>query len=266
MYTPPFYGRYIDDIMSVFKKNFDTKLLTNNNIFHNLTLNEVCSETVNFLDLNISLDNVTNKVKFSVYIKPTNTFSYLLGSSNHPSFIFKNIPRGILIRYRRICSDTNVFLLQALTVKIQLVSRGYDYNKITKVINTLASTPRISFLEYKVKRKYQKPNTFFISKFFDFNLNNNKIITNSLTNLGVKHDLINYFKPNIVSKIQPNLGALLINNIFSYNFNLKFFNYVKCKEAGCEICELSLNVKYLYFKDFLLPISSFSSCSSIEII
>ncbi len=83
--------------------------------------------------------------------------------------------------------------------KKQLVSRGYDYNKITKAINTLASTPRVSFLEYKVKRKYQKPNTFFVSKFFDFNLNNSKAITNSLTNLGVEHGLINYFKPNIVS-------------------------------------------------------------------
>ncbi len=266
LYTPPFYGRYIDDIMSVFKNNFNTELLTNNNIFHNLTLNEVCSETVNFLDLNITLDKVTNRVKFSVYVKPTNTFSYLLDSSNHPSFIFKNIPRGILVRYRRICSDTNVFLLQANTVKIQLVSRGYDYDKITKITNSLAATPRANFLEYKEKKKFNTPNTFVVSKFFDFNLNDNTPFIKSLSNLGQKHSLINYFKTNIVSKIQPNIGAILINNIFSYNFNLKFYNYVKCDEVGCEICDLSLNIKYLYFKDFFLPISSFSSCTSSEII
>ena len=41
LYTPPFYGRYIDDILTVLKNNFNTELLTNNNIFHKLTLNEV---------------------------------------------------------------------------------------------------------------------------------------------------------------------------------------------------------------------------------
>ncbi len=80
IFTPPFYARYIDDIFAIFKKDFNTNLLTDNNIFYNLTLNEVSSETVNFLDLNISLDKITNKINFTVYVKPTNKFSYLLDS------------------------------------------------------------------------------------------------------------------------------------------------------------------------------------------
>ena len=91
IYNIPFYARFIDDIFSIFMMDFDTKLLTNNNVFHNLTLNEVCSDTVNFLDLDISLDKITKKIIFSVYIKPTNTFTYLLSRSNHPSFIFDNM-------------------------------------------------------------------------------------------------------------------------------------------------------------------------------
>ena len=40
-----------------------------------------------------------------MYIKPTNTFSYLLTNSNHPEFIFNNIPKSLFIRIRRICDS-----------------------------------------------------------------------------------------------------------------------------------------------------------------
>ena len=39
-----------------------------------------------------------------------------------------------------------------------------------------------------------------------------------------------------------------------------------CGEIGCKICEYSLKLKYIYNKDFFLPVSSFSSCSSISFI
>jgi hypothetical protein len=183
IYNPPFYARFIDDIFSVLPYDFDTKLLTDNNIFHNLKLNEVCSNTVDFLDLKITLDVVTRKLIFSLYIKPTNTFSYLLTSSNHPEFIFKNIPLGILIRYRRICSKDNDFLSNATRTKFQLVSRGYDYDKINKIIDTLASTPRSVFLSYKNKKSFIKNDTLILSKLFDFNLNNTSLINNSINSL-----------------------------------------------------------------------------------
>ena len=171
-----------------------------------------------------------------------------------------------MIRYRRICSKDNDFLSNATTTKFQLISRGYDYKQITKIINTLVCTPRSNFLEYKDKKTYIKNDTFILSKLFDFNINNTKIINNSLVSLSEKFTVLKHIKTNFVNKIQPNLGALLINNIFSYKFNLKFFNYIKCKEGECKICEFSLNLKYIYNKDFFLPVSSFASCESISII
>jgi len=125
IYNLPFYARFIDDIFSVLPYNFETSLLTNNNIFYNLKLNEVCNDTVDYLDLKISLDTLTRKLVFSLYIKPTNTFSYLLTSSNHPRFIFNYIPLGILIRYRRICSKDNDFLSNATTRPIYLFLTEY---------------------------------------------------------------------------------------------------------------------------------------------
>jgi len=228
LYKIPFYGRYIDDVFSVLNNNFNTKLLTENNIFHNLTLNEVCSDEVNFLDLKISIDKVTNRIKFSVYLKPTNTFSYLLSSSNHPIFIFNNIPKGILIRYKRICSDNSNFLKIASETRSQLITRGYDPIKISKLINTLSLQPRSKFLDYKIKTNYIISNTLYVGELFDFNTKTKKgYLYNTFNSLKEKYNILNYFKTNMFNKIQPSLGAMLSNNIFSSVFSLQTFNYVK---------------------------------------
>ncbi len=267
LYKIPFYGRYIDDVFSVLNNNFNTKLLTENNIFHNLTLNEVCNDEVNFLDLKISIDKVTNRIKFSVYLKPTNTFSYLLSSSNHPKFIFNNIPKGILIRYKRICSDNNNFLKIASETRSQLITRGYDPIKISKLINTLSLQPRSKFLDYKIKTNYIISNTLYVGELFDFNTKTKKgYLYNTFNSLKEKYNILNYFKTNMFNKIQPSLGAMLGNNIFSSVFNLQTFNYVKCDDKRCGICEYSMDVKFIHQNKFFLPISSSSSCTSNEFI
>jgi len=267
IYNIPFYARFIDDVFSVFNINFDTKLLTNNNVFHNLTLNEVCSDIVNFLDLDISIDKITKKILFSVYIKPTNTFTYLLSSSNHPSFIFDNIPKGIFIRYKRISSHNSDFLKTSTKTRLQLISRGYNPEKITKVINTLSLLPRSTFLEYKTKNNYISSNTIYVGELFDFNISTKKgFLNNTINKLKEKYNLLNYFKANKFNNIQPSIGSIMINNIFSFAFNIKTFKYSRCDKAGCRICKYSLDLSFIYQNEFFLPISSSSSCNSKEFI
>ncbi len=121
---PLFYGRYIDDIFCITHKEFNLEILIHH--FKYLKLNAVCTDTVNFLDLNITYDKIFNKIRFSLFIKPTNTFSYLLTSSNHPSFITKNLPKGIFIRIRRICSNIIDYLYFSTNIALQLKTRNYD--------------------------------------------------------------------------------------------------------------------------------------------
>ena len=104
IYKPLFYGRFIDDILNVALNEADIEILIG--YFKYLKLTEVSNDVVNFLDLNISYDKLTEKLIFSLYTKPTQTFSYLLFTSNHPDFIKNNLPKGIFIRIRRICSST----------------------------------------------------------------------------------------------------------------------------------------------------------------
>ena len=67
-----FYRRFIDDLFMIILSNFDLSLL--NNCFRNLKLTFSENETVNYLDLNISICKLTNKICFSLYTKPTKYF------------------------------------------------------------------------------------------------------------------------------------------------------------------------------------------------
>ena len=160
IHRPLLYFRFIDDIFIILKNNFDISLLTNS--FGNLKLNIVCEKSINFLDLIINLEKTNGFLQFSLYTKPTNTFSYLLTSSNHPNFIFKNIPKSLFIRIKRICSSYSDFLFFSRKLTDQLLKRGYVKNVIFKVIRTISNIDRIKLLPYKPKSdRFDKNNIFF---------------------------------------------------------------------------------------------------------
>ena len=269
IYKPIFYGRYIDDIFCIFKDNFDTSILINN-FFKNLILNEVTTEVINFLDLNIYKDKVTNQIKFSLFIKPTHTFSYLLTSSNHPYFVIKNLPKGIFIRIRRICSSLTDFFFFSNKVLIQLKSRGYVFKSTQKMLHSIALLNRNVLLEYKNRINTESNNNFLVSYFFDNNF------------LNIKNDLKKYinnlsptyiFKKNtnitFIQKMQPNIGALTNNFIPSYIFDIKKFRYRMCMKVNCIICKFSLNINYLFlpnFNNFFLKIYNNTNCNTNNLV
>ena len=89
IHKPIFYHRFIDDLGMCVKSADDLEKLKNS--FGNLKLNIETGECLPFLDLTISRDKITSFLKYSLYIKPTNTFQYLQINSNHPKYIFKNL-------------------------------------------------------------------------------------------------------------------------------------------------------------------------------
>jgi hypothetical protein len=131
---------------------------------------------VNFLDLNISFDKILKKFKFSLFIKPTNTFSYLLTSSNHPKFVFENLPFGIFMRLRRTNSSLVDYYFFSTKVANQLVSRGYTLDNINKIVSTIADKDRVTLLEYKEKLDFKKDN-IILCRYYDSNLLNLKDLT-----------------------------------------------------------------------------------------
>lgn len=102
IYNPFYYKRYIDDLFLIVKNIFLKSTIESlKTSFRNLTLNLEYGSKVVFLDLNLEIDPLTKMLDFTLYTKPTNTFSFLITSSNHPNHIFKNIPKSLFIRIRR---------------------------------------------------------------------------------------------------------------------------------------------------------------------
>lgn len=190
---PLMYVRFIDDIFMVIE-NIEI-LVEFSNAFGNLKLTISTGEKV--LDLTISINFINFSLKFEAFFKKTNTFSYLLDSSNHPRFIFKNLPKSLFIRLRRNCSAI---------ITNQLVERGYSLVQINKVFNMVAFLDRNKLLRYRERNVKKISNCIFFRNIFDKSLDNiDQLYKNAFRNtLKNKEDFkdVNIF---VINKMQPNL-------------------------------------------------------------
>jgi hypothetical protein len=258
------YYRFIDDI---FIASFgDIDLIIFKSQFVYLKLNIESGNVVNFLDLNISFDSIIGRFRFSLYIKPTNTFSYLLPSSNHPKHIFRNIPNSLFKRIRRICSSYIDYLHFSRLLFIQLVKRDYKPTILSGIIRNVGKINRESLLPYNTKNINILCNNS-IKLFLEYDINNDifrNYLYNTFLNLSNKFDFLKHHKLFIINKVKTNIGSLMIHG-FKQNQTKKCF-YKKCEDINCLVCIYSSNFYFIKINDLFLPIRNNSSCDSVGII
>ena len=261
IYSPLIYARYIDDIFYASDSRLDVIAFQKH--FDYLKLNIVEDTSVNFLDLKISFNSIINKFEFSLYTKPTNTFSYLLPSSNHPLHIFKNIPKSLFIRIRRICTSYIDYLFHSRNLFVQLLKRNYNPKDISIVSHIVDNMNRDSLIAYKSKENSfnNNNNLFFFSK-FDNSLpvfkqlicsSSNSIFSNQ--NIFIKY----------ISIIQNNLGSILIHNK-KLNYNSNKCVTSPCNINKCNSCKFVNSSKFIKINNFIIPILCSSSCLSNNIV
>jgi len=259
-YSPLVYKRFIDDIFLITKNNLDIESFKNN--FEYLKLNIVNDKTVQFLDLEISIDEILNKLNFSLYIKKTNTFSYLNVKSNHPTHFFKNIPKSLFLRIRRICTKYTDYLYFCTTIYVHLIQIGYNANNMIRLIQTIGNTDRHKLLEYKPKSSRNSCNNQ------EYNL---KLIYNSKFDL--KSLLIKSLNKCIYETEFPKIN---LKPFYSINCNIRDIlihgkkftscnNYITkaCVNIRCKICAFINSLKSIRFKNGLeLPLLSSADCNA----
>ena len=259
---PLYYKRFIDDLFIIYEDDNTFNFENLKKSFLPLNLNLVYGNCVNFLDLEIFVDSYLNKVSFKLYIKKTNTFSYLLTSSNHPKHIFNNIPKSIFIRIKKNCSyDADYYYFSTLVFK-QLLKCGYKFKFLLKVLHTVDYINRDDLIPYKNRENndFNSNNNILFNIPYDFNilLNNDnckKIKTFFHDNYGF--DL----KIKFFYSIQNNLGSLLLHN-FKFP-KIKIYRNTKCSKFNCEICKFISSDAFLILKNgFSLPISCNGNCQS----
>jgi hypothetical protein len=259
LHSPTLYSRFIDDIFIGSETKLDLTEFKNN--FDYLKLNIVHDKKVQFLDLEISFDEIFNKINFSLYIKKTNTFSYLNINSNHPSHIFKNIPKSLFIRVRRICTQFSDYLYYCSLIYLHLIQCGYDAIHLKNMILMVAKIDRKMLIEYKPKMI----NTYFKGSFnFKLKYNNQLNLRDLiLINLNKMIDNNQFPKINLQTyfSVNNNLRDILIHGKRFCNYG--FHKNNKCNASRCKTCLYMDKIKTLKFKNGLeLPLLNTSDCNA----
>ena len=265
IHKPLLYYRFIDDIFLVTEKELNFKQFEETFIYLKLTLNH--GNTINFLDLNISFNSITNKLETSVYYKPTNNFSYLITSSDHPESIFKNIPKSLFIRLRRINSNFSDFVLACKEIINQLLKRGYKFRVLIKTFKIISDTERNTLIPYKEKNnifKNDKKNILFFKK-FNYNFTDcKKIIFNSFYKTFNNYEYMKNVNLLFINNVNNNLNNIFIHNI--RNETRFKFSTSKCLETKCISCKFIHNKSFISIKNAKIPLLNFADCNTTHIV
>lgn len=141
--------RYIDDLIVVFDHDDRDRC---EDFFRSITTDDTKytvdpqSRSVSFLDVRVTINELTQAIETEPYYKPTSTFSYLHACSNHPWHCIKSIPLSQYIRLRRICSCTETFIENAKLITSAFSRRGYPYSTLKKHFKAVLSFHRSEVL------------------------------------------------------------------------------------------------------------------------
>ena len=155
---PLVWFRYIDDIFFIWthgKEALDEFLAFANNKKHGITF-EVTPESVStvsvpFLDIRVILKN--NKLHTDLYVKPTDKSQYLNFKSSHPYHQKANLPYGLALRIKRICSDTADFRRHCDKLVTLLRKRGFKLGLIKEGIRKASLLNRSDLLQPAEQRE-----------------------------------------------------------------------------------------------------------------
>ena len=124
---PELYRRYVDDCVGATSSTREelNQFITAVNSFHPALKYtwEISNTSLAFLDFKLFIEG--NGSCTSVHYKPTDSHSYLLYSSSHPSHVKNSIPYSQLLRLCRLCSEDSDFSLKSEEMCHFFYKRGY---------------------------------------------------------------------------------------------------------------------------------------------
>ena len=136
---PELYRRYIDDCIGATSSSREdlNQFITAVNSFHPALKYtwEISDTSLAFLDIKVSIEG--NGLCTSVYYKPTDSHSYLLYLSSHPSHVKNSIPYSQFLRLRHLCSDDSDFSLPPFSL-IRDFGKQNPRGNVSKISVSLA--------------------------------------------------------------------------------------------------------------------------------
>ncbi|KAK3089910.1 hypothetical protein FSP39_007586 [Pinctada imbricata] len=153
--SPLFYKRFIDDGFGIWTGSVDDLLDFGkhaNNIHQNIKIEMKWSEEkIEFLDTLVKIQN--GRIITDLYQKPTDKQLYIRHDSCHPSHTKKNLPYGLGLRLKRICTREEDYKRHRNELKSQLRKRGYSGKKIEQQLQRVDQLKREDLLQKNPNKK-----------------------------------------------------------------------------------------------------------------
>ena len=115
---------------------------------------EISEISIAFLDVKVS--NNGNGLSTSVHYKPTDSHSYLLHSSSHPSPVKNSIPFSQFLSFWRLCSDDSDFSNKSKEMCHFFKNRGYRDSVVNAAQHRAQQIDRQSALPTSQKEKNER--------------------------------------------------------------------------------------------------------------
>ena len=139
-----YYGRFIDDIMLVWKgteNELKEFLVYINQVHPSIKFtSEYSGSRINFLDLSI-LKESKGYLSTDIYQKPTDTHNYLNRKSAHPIHCMRSIPRSQFLRLKRLVTNEETLKRRLYEYVEYFVNAGYSRKKLKEEVKHILAPP-----------------------------------------------------------------------------------------------------------------------------
>ena len=222
---------------------------------------EISETSLAFLDIKVSISG--NSLCTSVHYKPTDSHSYLLHSSSHPSHVKNSIPYSQFLRLRRLCSDDSDFSNKSKEMCQFFEKRGYPASVIQAAHHRAQQIDRQSTLQTSQKEKNDR--IPFTLTFHPRNnpvkaiiLNNFKILQNDPETSAI------FSQPPLISfKRDKNVGNFLVRSAFK---TIEKPGTFKCARSRCKACPFVQNADKISGPKRSVKITDRFTCTSANVI
>ena len=198
-----------------------------------------------------------------MHYKPTDSHSYLLYSSSHPSHVKNSIPYSQFLRLRRLCSDDSDFSLKSEEMCEFFGKRGYPASVVEASHHRAQQIDRQSALQTS-----QKENSNRIPFTLTFHPHNHAVKSIILKNFKLLQNDPDtgriFSQPPLISfKRDKNIGNFLVRSAFQTSEQPGTF---KCARARCKTCPFICNVEKLSGPKRSIKITDHFTCTSANVI
>ena len=194
---------------------------------------ECSKEKVHFLDVNVCKKET--RLCTSVYIKPTDCFTYLQYGSFHPRQTKQSIVYSQLLRYKRITSDPQTFVHDANNLGKQFIRRGYPARLVKSAITKVSKKSRENLTQGPKERVNTR--VPLVTTYHPQIGNLAKLARKEWSGIKLDSKLSEHMGevPLLSQRQPPNLRTLLVRSTLPEPSQSR--GNKKCGKPRCQICQ-----------------------------